>query len=81
MAIPTYNPPRSIHGDPDTIEALIMAARMEGLWSVLDKPNTVCVIPSMDRVTLYRFTGCTPEEIMAWNDLLKLSRNFEVRYV
>lgn len=81
MAIPYYDPPRSIHGTPEVIDALIMAARMKGLWTVLDKPSVVCVIPAVGAVTLYRLTGCTPEEIMAWNQLLALSKHFEVTYV
>lgn len=84
MAIPTYNPPRSIHGKPEVIEALIMAARMEGIWQELREPEynmAVTVAHIHDTSVLHRITGSDVRQIMAWNQLLALSKNFEVTYV
>lgn len=75
-----YHNVRTIAGDEDTINALIMAAALNNCWSQVQRTVLLCRW-SPDIVAMYRQVGATTDELIAWNKIVEISRNFEVRYV
>lgn len=70
---------RTIVGSRDNVNALIMAAQLEGCWSEVARIVVTYYTPEV--TVLFRMTGASAAELDAWAKVIELSYNFEVRYV
>lgn len=70
---------KAVAGPVEVIDALIVAAKMTGVWP--ERSGKVMVVPWQDIKTVYRLEAISVQGMWWWRDFIELSRNFEVRYV
>jgi hypothetical protein len=66
----------TLSATPDIIDALIIAAQMQGIWDKLGEQAIVYNLHG--KRNIYRLTGMSHTEAYAWNELVQLSFKFKM---